>query len=121
DRAFRRAGDQSERSRLDLDALLARDRFEVLHQQIGIDAAQIEALAARQNGDGDLANFRRREDELGVRRRLLQRLEQRVEGLRGEHVNFVENVDLVARADRRIADRVIDLTYVVDAVMRRGI
>ncbi len=91
------------------------------HQQAGIDPAQVEALAARQDGDRDLADLGGGEDELGVRRRLFQRLEQRVERLRGEHVNFVEDIDLVARADRRIADGVVDLAHVVDAVVGGGV
>ena len=45
-RAFRGARDQRERRRFDLDVLLGRDAFEMLDQQRGIDAAQIEALAA---------------------------------------------------------------------------
>ena len=36
-------------------------------------------------------------------------------------MHFVEDVDLVTRADRCIADGVIDLAYVVDAVMRSGV
>src|SRR5262249_48628558 len=115
-RALGGARDQCKRLGLDCDGFPARNRVEMLHQQSGIDPTQIEALAARQNGDGNLANFRRGEDELGVRRRLFQGLEQGVEGLRGEHVDFVENVDLVAGADRGIANRVVDLAHVVDAV-----
>jgi hypothetical protein len=48
----------------------------------------------------DLVRLGRREDELHVRRRLLERLQQRVEGLRGEHVHLVDDVDLVAVALR---------------------
>jgi hypothetical protein len=88
------------------------------HQQIRIDAAQIEALAARQDRHRHLAGFGRGEDELGVRRRLLECLEQRVEGLGREHVHFVENIDLVARAHRGVADRIVDLPHVLDAVVR---
>ena len=56
-----------------------------------------------------------------MRRRLLQRLQQRVERRARQHVHFVEDVDLVARAHRRVADRVVDLPDVVDAVMRGGV
>ena len=45
-------------SSLGLDALLGADRREVLDQHAGIDAAQIEALAARQHGDRHLARSR---------------------------------------------------------------
>jgi hypothetical protein len=53
-----------------------------------------------------------------MRRRLFQRLEQRVERCGREHVHFVEDVDLVARRDRRVAHRLVDLADVVDAVVR---
>jgi len=42
-------------------------------------------------------------DELHVRRRLFQRLEDSVEGRPSKHVHFVEDVDLVARAGGGIA------------------
>ena len=119
--AFGGARDQRERCGLDLDYFLGRDPFEMLDEQAGVDAPQIEALAARQDGDRDLADFGGGKNELGVRRRLFQRLEQRVERLRREHVHFVEDVDLVARPHRRVADRVVDLAHVVDAVMRGGV
>ena len=120
-RAFRCARDQCQRRRLDLDFFFLRDVFEMLDQEGGIDAPQIEALAARQYRHRHLANFRGGENELGVRRRLFERLEQRVECSAGQHVHFVEDVDLVARAHRRVADGVVDLAHVVDAVVRGGI
>ena len=79
-RAFGGARDQRERLGLDRDPFLRGDAFEMLDQQRRIDAAQIEALAARQHRDRHLADLGGGEDELGVRRRLFQRLEQRVEG-----------------------------------------
>ena len=97
-RAFGGARDQRQRRRLGLDVFLGGDAFEMLDQQRGIDAAQIEALAARQHRHRHLADFGGGEDELGVRRRLFQRLEQRVERGARQHVHFVEDIDLVARA-----------------------
>jgi len=93
----------------------------VADQLVGFDPAQIEALAARQDRDRNLADLGGGEDELGVRRRLFQGFQQRVEGRAGEHVHLVENVGLVACRCRRIADCVVDLAYVVDAVVGRGI
>src|SRR4051812_30291361 len=54
-------------------------------------------------------------------RRFLKRLEQRVESILRKHMNFVDDVDLVARADKGIADRVDDLANVLDAGMRGGV
>ena len=82
---------------------------------------QVEALAARQHGDRDLADFGRRENELHMRRRLLERLQQAVEGLRRQHVDFVDDVDLVARRHRRIAHLLDDLADVVDAGVGGGV
>ena len=53
-----------------------------------------------------------------MRRRLLQRLQQRVERRFGEHVHFVDDVDLGARRNREIASVLDDLAHVVDAGMR---
>ena len=104
-----------------VDLFRSGDALQMLHQQRGIDAAQIEALAARQHGHRHLADFGGGEDELGVRRRLFQRLEQRIEGGARQHVHFVEDVDLVARRHRRVADGVVDLAHVLDAVVRGGV
>ena len=120
-RAFGGARDQGQRFRLGLDRFLGGDALQMFDQQRGIDPAQIEALAARQHRDRHFADFGGGENEFGVRRRLFQRLQQRVEGGAREHVHFVEDIDFVARRDRRIADGVVDLAHVVDAVMGGGI
>ncbi|MGY4449719.1 hypothetical protein ACVWZR_004379 [Bradyrhizobium sp. i1.3.1] len=117
-RAFRGAHDDAERLGLDLDVLLGRDIGEVLHQHVGLDPAQVKTLAARQHGDRNLADLGGREHEFGVLRRFLQRLQEGVERRRRQHVDFVDNVDLVAGAGRRVAHAVIDLADVVDAGVR---
>ena len=94
-------------------AILAR----CAHQHVGLDAAQVKTLAARQHRDRHLADFGGGEHEFGVLRRLFQRLQEGVERRRREHVDFVDDVDLVARAGRRIAHAVVDLAHVVDAGM----
>ena len=101
--------------------LLARDTGEMGHQHVGIDTAQVKTLAARQHRDRHFADFGGGEDEFGVLRRLFQRLQERVEGRGRQHVDFVDDVDLVARAGRRIAHAVIDLADVVDAGMGGGV
>ncbi|OPZ37164.1 MAG: hypothetical protein BWY96_01809 [Spirochaetes bacterium ADurb.BinA120] len=52
-------------------------------------------LAARKNGVRDSVNLGSGEYEDHVGRRLLERLQQRVEGLGGEHVHLVDDVYLV--------------------------
>ena len=117
-RALGGARDQPQRFRLGGDRFLAGDARQMLDQKRRVDPPKIEPLAARKDGNGDLADFRRGEHELGVRRRLFQRLEERIEGGARKHVHFVEDVDLVARRDRRIADRIVDRADVLDAVVR---
>src|SRR5208282_4320587 len=79
------------------------------------DAPKVVALQARQDRLRHLLRLGRREDKLDVRRRLLERLQQRVEGLIGQLMGLVDNVNLEAVARRTVAQifdyraRVIDL------------
>ncbi len=97
------------------------DVAEMGHQHVGLDPPQVETLAARQHRDRDFADFGGGEHEFGVLRRFFQRLQEGIEGRRRQHVDFVDDVDLVARAGRRIAHAVIDLADVVDAGMGGGV
>ena len=100
--------------------------FSAMRRQMGgqfgaVDAAQIEALAARQHRHRHFADFGGGEDEFHMRRRLFQGLEQPVEGLLGQHVHFVDDVDLVARGGRGIAHAFDDLADIVDAGAGGGV
>ena len=57
---------------------------------------QVELQAARQHRDRDLLRIGRRQHELHVLGRLLERLQHRVERRLRQHVHFVDQVDLVA-------------------------
>ena len=83
--------------------------------------AQVVALAARDHRERDLLGVRRREHEQAARRRLLERLEQRVEGRRREHVHLVDDEDAVLAGRGRVADRRDQLAHVVDAGAARGV
>ena len=96
-------------------------RAEMLDQRLVRHALQVEALAAAQHRHRHLADFGGGEQELHMRRRLLQRLQQRVEGLLRQHVHFVDDVDLVARRDRPVAHALDQLAHVVDAGARGGV
>ena len=56
-----------------------------------------------------------------MRRRLLERLQQRIEGVIRQHVHFVDEVHLVAAASRRILHVVEQFAGVVDLGARCGI
>ena len=120
-RALGGAGDLAERVAVGLDLLLGGDAGEMVDQHGGLDAAEIEALAARQDRDRHFPDLGRGEDEFHMRRGLLQRLQQAVEGLLGEHVDLVDDVDLVAGGDRRVAGRIDDVADVVDAGVGGGV
>ena len=114
-RSFGGARDQRQRAVLDRDIFLLRQRGQIGRQFGGIDAAQVETLAARQHRDRHLADLGGGENELHMRRRLFQRLEQAVEGLFRQHVHFVDDVDLVACRHRGITHALDDLADIVDA------
>jgi len=84
----------------------------VLRQCLALEPFEIEPLTPRQDGDRHFADFGRREDEFHMRWRLFQRLEQRIERGRRQHVHFVNDVDLVARRYGRVAHAVEQLAHV---------
>ena len=84
-------------------ALLA-DHGQVIHDGGCRDAPEVEPLAPGEHGGDHLPGIGRGEDEVHVGRRLFQRLQQRVEGLPGEHVHFVDDVDLVLALAGRVLD-----------------
>jgi len=53
-------------------------------------------------------------DEFYVGRRLFKRLEKRVEGARGKHVDFVDDEDLESAARRKILDILPEFTDILD-------
>ena len=91
------ARDQRDRVGLDLDRLGRRRRASTTVAICStVGRAEVEAVAAVDDRRQHLLRLGRREHEDRVRRRLLERLEERVPRLRGEHVRLVEDVDLVA-------------------------
>ena len=68
----------------------------------------------RPDGGDDLVGLGGREDELHVRRWLLDDLEQRVGGVGREHVRLVDDVDLVARRGRGEERPLAQVAGVVD-------
>ena len=105
----------------DAHVLRREDRRQHVDDQRRRQLLQVELQAARQHGDGNLLRIGRRQHELDVLRRLLERLQHRIErGLR-QHVHFVDQVDLEAPDGRHVARVVEDLAHVVDAGVRRGV
>ena len=115
--AFRAARDGEQRSLVDRDLFLAANVLEMPGDQVHGDAPEIEALAARHDRRQHLLRFGGGKNELHVRRRLLERLEQRVERRRGEHVYLVDDVDFKLRRSRRVHAGLSQLTHLFDTVV----
>ena len=73
---------------------MRRDLGQVPDDESDGDAAQIEALAAGEDGGQDLLRLGGGEHELHMRGGFLEGLEEGVERLLGQHVDFVDDVNL---------------------------
>ncbi len=82
---------------------------------------KIETLAAADDRRQNFLGLGRRENEFYVRRRFLQRLEQRIERGGSEHVHFVDNVNFESRLGRRVTRVVAQLAHLLDAVVARAV
>ena len=117
----RAAGDQGQRVGSDLGPLRLDDLRQAAADRRRIDSLKVEPLASRENRDRQLVGLGGAEHELHVGRRLLERLEERVERLPGEHVHFVDNVGLVVAPRRPDGDVLPQLPHLVDAAVAGGI
>ena len=91
------------------------------HQLLCANTPQIKPLATGQHCDGQFPNFRGGENELHMRRWLLQRFQQGIKGGDGEHVHFVNDVNLKSGRSGQITHPVQQFTDVVDTSARSGI
>ena len=64
---------------------------------------EVEPLTTAENGGQNFLRLGRRENKFHVRRRLLQRFQERIERGRGQHVHFVDDINLIARLRWRVA------------------
>ena len=107
-------GDELHRRVVEGDALRAEDGLDARADQRHGEALEVELQAAREHRDRQLLRVGGREQELHMRRRFFERLQQRVEGVRREHVDFVDEVDLVPAAGGRVLHVLEQLARVVD-------
>ena len=119
--ALARLRQHGERLRVGLDAFLPADPLHPGHHLVEIHRAETEVLAARGDGGGDLVRLGRAQHEDHPLGRLLERLQQRVEGLAGDLVRFVDDEDLVAVARRPVAHVLPQLAHLVDAAIGGGV
>ncbi len=95
--------------------------FSLAADQLVRDRPQVEALAAREDRREHLLHLGRRKDELHVRRRLLEGLQEGVERGRREHVHLVDDVDLELSLRGHVAGRLAQVAHLVDAVVRGAV
>ncbi len=120
-RTLRSGSQQAQRIRFVGDVLFTEDAIEVGHDVPRRHLLEVELQAARQHRHRNLLRVGGRENELDVLRRLFQRLQHRVEGVVGQHVHFVDHVDLEA-TNRRGIDRAVEqLGHLVDTTIGRSI
>ena len=93
----------------------------MLAQGICVDAAEVETLATGQYSNRDLADFRRCENKLHMLRRLFQSFQQTVEGLPGEHVDLIDDIDFISGRNRAVANAFNQLTDIIDTGPAGGI
>ena len=93
---------------------------DVLLQYGGRQQVELQVLGAAADRVGHLLRVGGRQHEHDVRRRFLERLQQRGLGALRQHVDLVEDVHLVTagRAERRLLDEV---THRLDTVVARGV
>ena len=120
--AARVAHDELERGVVEGKALAAAHIGEVRLHLVGRDRMEVKALHAREDRGQDLLGVGRAHDEDDVLGRLLERLQQRIERRRGQHVDLVDDVDLAAAHRRGVVHAADDLVAdVVHAGARRGV
>ena len=116
-RTSARADDQWEHRVVDLDGLCGEDPLDQTTH--GPRRQQPERVVVRPGPDGGqhLLGLGGREDEDQVLRGLLDDLQQRVEGLRGDHVRFVDDEDAIPALRRGVECPITEIARVVDAVV----
>ena len=106
---------------INLHLLLLGNLHEMLGDERAWNPAQVEPLAARKNRREDFFRIGRREHELHMRGRLLQSFQQRVEGRRRKHVNFVNDVNFELRVGGRVFAGLAKFAHLFDAIVARAV
>jgi len=118
----RAAGDERDRLGRGFHTFLGEHPGEVALELLDGEQREVEVLGARPDRGQHPLGLGGREDEHHVRRRLLERLQQRVGGRRAEHVDLVDDVDLaLRRPGEPEVDALHEIAHVVDTVVRRRV
>ena len=107
--------------RRQVDGLLLGDVLQPVLDVRRQDALEGEPLAAGQNGGRHLVQFGGGQDEHEMFRRLLQNLQQGIEGGGGEHMHFVHDVNPLAHGGGGVHRLVPQGTDLIHAVVGGGV
>ncbi len=119
--AGRLARDERQRLILDGEALPVADRAKPPDRAGQWNAAKVKSLAAGGDRVRKLVRLGGRQDELHMRRRLFQRLEEGVERVPGELMRLIDNVELHPQLGRRVLDLLAQVANVIDPAIRRRV
>ena len=100
--AFRGSREQRRGRGFELEILGGGDEFQALADEVCRQPFETELQTAREHGDRQFLRIGGRQQEFDVRRRLFEGFQQRIEGVVGQHVHFVDEVHLVAAASGRV-------------------
>ena len=108
--AIRGTGDRKDCRGIRLDFFRFHDALQVIGNHAYGQSFQVELQTTGQDRYWQFLWIRGREQEFYMRRRLFQGLQQGIEAVIGQHVYFVDQVDLVATAGWRILHVLEQLT-----------
>ena len=103
------------------DSFLVADPLHARYQFPEIHGPETELLAPRRDGRRNFMNFGRTQNEHHPLGRLLQRLQQRVEGIVRNLVRLVHDEDFVTVARRAVADILPQFAHLIDAAIGRRV
>ncbi|CUI80935.1 Uncharacterised protein [Achromobacter kerstersii] len=113
-----RLANQAQGRHFKRDGFLTQHRLQVTNDGVGRHLLQIELQATRQHRHRNLLRIGGGQDKFDVRGRLFQRLQHGVESVAGQHVHFVDHVDLEAPRARRVHRLFEQLRHFFDAAVR---
>ena len=120
-RSARGAREQAQRLRIDAHAFVVQHPRQVLAYRLGRHRSQVELQTTRQHRHRNLLRIGGCQHKLQVRRRLLERLQHRVEGRRRQHMHLVNHEHLEAPL-HRLVDRLLEQAlHIVDAAVGGGV
>ncbi len=120
-RAIGGAAQQPQRVVFERHVLDAQHVGQMLDHTFRGHVFQGELQTPRKNGCRKFLRVSRRQNEFDVGRRLFKGFQQRIEGMAGKHVHFVDQVDLEAPAARGVLHVIEQLTGVLDLGPARGV